>query len=298
MKHNITVLKGCAVIILTGVFLTSSLIRAQRTTTLPDTYPLSSSPLQGSKQVDLQLLYADSTAVILTFGQSNSTSSGQGTYYCHQEVYEFFQDTLFYAREPLRGAPGNGGCSVWTRLCDMLIDSSLYRRVILINTGIGSTTIRCWTAGACRDQLQECLTMIRERNIPVSHVIWHQGESDNLENTSGADYLKGLNRLLRRIRKAGIEASLTVCVASYHPEMIGIKPSGLDTNVRKAQILFARGTPGVIPGPDTDRYLLATDRYDGVHFSRTCLDTFAAELYRSIITSAGSGFSTQPPRSL
>ena len=58
---------------------------------------------------DKNLSYSYSTAVILTLGQSNAASFGQGEYACRNDVYEYFKGDLIVAKEPLLGAFGNGG---------------------------------------------------------------------------------------------------------------------------------------------------------------------------------------------
>jgi hypothetical protein len=246
--------------------------------TFPDRYQPQSSRIPA----DIRLIHSDSTAVILSLGQSNAASSGQGSYSCRNEVYEFFNDTLYLASDPLLGDVGNGGCSVWTRVADRMIDSGLYQRVILIPVAIGATTIDCWAHGQCSKRLQERLEMITRNGISVTHVIWHQGESDNLENTSKVDYKCGLKEVIGRIRQAGVGAPFWVCLASYHPGMIGVKEQGIDTCIRQAQMEFIRETTGVRPGPDTDLLNLASDRHDGVHFSRTGLDKYALQLYLAL----------------
>jgi lysophospholipase L1-like esterase len=161
----------------------------------------------------------------------------------------------------------------------MLIDSGYYRRVVLISTAVGATTVQDWSEGKCRARLQERLEMIARHRIKITHVVWHQGESDNLKNTPKELYKVRLKEVLDCIRQAGVKTPFRVCVASYHPNMIGVKENGIDTCIRQAQIEFIRETDGVCPGPDTDLINLATDRHDGVHFSRTGLDKFALELY-------------------
>lgn len=228
------------------------------------------------------LIRSDSTAVLLTIGQSNAASCGQGEYICRNKVYEFYNERLFISHEPLLGDIGNGGCSVWTRVADMLIDSGHYRRVILISAAIGGTPIKCWDQGPCAVKLKTTLEMISRSGLRPTHVIWHQGESDNLENTSKVKYKSSLGAVVNQIRNAGIAAPFFVCVASYHPFTIGNKKDGLDINIRQAQLEFINETPGVKPGPDTDQLKLASDRYDGVHFSITGLDKFASGLYQSL----------------
>jgi len=232
--------------------------------------------------VDKPLLYVDNTAIILTMGQSNATSHGQGDYDCRNSIYEYFRGNLYKASEPLLGAPGNGGCSVWTRLADMLIDSGYYQQVILVNTGIGATTVQCWSEGECNKELRNTLQFIKEDSLSVTHVFWHQGESDNLEETSREDYKKHLQCILALLQEYGIHADLYVCRASYHPAMIGIKDKGVDSRIRSAQTEFILENENVRPGPDTDQYDHVTERHDGVHFSRKGLNRFAYDLFISI----------------
>lgn len=229
-----------------------------------------------------ELLHADCTAVLLTLGQSNAASCGQGDYTCRNKVYEFFDERLYIAREPLLGDKGNGGCSVWTRVADMLIDSGHYRQVILVSAAIGGKPIACWTHGPCAKKLKDRLEMLSRSGLRPTHVIWHQGESDNLDNTSNLEYKAMLDSVVNQIRNSAIDAPIFVCLASYHPYTIGKKKDGIDLNIRQAQIEYILETPGVKPGPDTDQINLASDRYDGVHLSVTGLDKFASGLYHSL----------------
>ncbi|MHC1776604.1 MAG: sialate O-acetylesterase [Lentimicrobium sp.] len=231
--------------------------------------------------VDKGILYSRNTALILTFGQSNAACYGQGTYICRNDVYEYYKGEVYKAAEPLLGADGNNGCSVWTRFSDMLIDSGLYNKVILLPIGIGSTSIHCWSDGDCNKKLRETLQYIERDSIKITHVILHQGESDNLENTPKDAYKASLKKILLQLREHGIKADFYVCVASFHPNVTD-KFNGVDTCIQRAQIEFAEENVGTKPGPDTDLINSAEDRWDGVHFSKTGLDKFARELYRKI----------------
>jgi hypothetical protein len=124
--------------------------------------------------------------------------------------------------------------------------------------------------------------MLSRSGIRPTHVIWHQGESDNLDNTSKLEYKAMLDSVVNQIRNSAIDAPIFVCLASYHPYTIGKKKDGIDLNIRQAQFEYIRETPGVKPGPDSDQINLASDRYDGVHLSVTGLDKFASGLYHSL----------------
>lgn len=230
--------------------------------------------------VDKKILYSKNTGIILTFGQSNSANYGQGPYDCHNNVYTYFKGNLYIAKEPLSGADGSE-CSVWTRLADMLIDKGLYKQVVLIPIGIGSTSIDCWANGICNEKLIELLKQLQKDSVRVTQVIWHQGESDNLENTPKEVYKTKLKKIASLIREYGIKSDFYVCVASYHPGVKN-KINGIDTCIQNAQIEFVKENPGTKQGPDTDLYNLAEDRWDGVHFSKKGLDKFARELFSRI----------------
>lgn len=236
---------------------------------------------RDSLRVNKNILYSDSTGIILAFGQSNSANYGQGAYECRNNVYNYFDGNLYKAKEPLIGADGNG-CSVWTRLADMLIDSGFYKNVVLISIGIGSTTVDCWANGMCNDRLAETLDQIQNDSFKITHVIWHQGESDNIENTTKDAYKANLSRILLQIREHGIMANFYVCVASYHPDVVD-KSNGIDTCIQNAQIEFVNENAGAKLGVNTDSINQPSDRWDGVHFSKIGLDKFAKGLYEKIV---------------
>jgi len=231
--------------------------------------------------VDKSVLYSQNTAVILSLGQSNAACFGQGTYNCRNDVYEYYKGKVYKAYEPLIGAAGNNGCSVWTRFSDMLIDSGLYKKVIILPIAIGSTSIQCWSDGNCNEKLRETLQNIVRDSIKITHVIWHQGESDNIENTSKEVYKARLKKILLQLRQHGIKANFYVCVASYHPYVVD-KNNGIDTEIQHAQIEFTQENIGTKLCVNTDLIDLAADRYDGVHFSERGLNKFAMELFQNI----------------
>jgi len=237
---------------------------------------------EKNRIVSKQVLYADSTAVIFTLGQSNSANHGQGTYQCrNKQIFNYCNGFVFQAQEPLIGASGNG-CNVWTRLADLLIDHQLYKKVIIIPIGIGSSAVECWSEGNCNKKLQEALQFIKNDSIRVTHIVWHQGESDNIENTPKEIYKNRLAEVLTQIRTSSITAPFYVCTATYHPS-ITQKWNGIDTAIQSAQKEFVSENEGVLAGPNTDLIDLAADRYDGVHFSERGLDKFARELYKCIV---------------
>ena len=233
-------------------------------------------------QVSLSNLQPDGkTMIALTFGQSNAANNGQNPYTPHNAaVYNYYGGKLYKAKDPLFGATREKG-SVWSRLGDMLIDSGLYTKVIFIPIAVGGSEIACWTSGDCFKKLQQTLNMLDSQHIHLTHIFWHQGETDNLKNTREATYKEQLGMILKKLRKTQ-SADLYVSIASYHPGATS-KPLGVDTVIQKAQQSFINENKGVLQGPDTDVLIHAIHRYDGVHFSDFGMNAFAQLWWKAIV---------------
>jgi len=234
------------------------------------------------QEVSLSNLTPDKkTMIALTFGQSNAGNRGQIPYTPHNSsVLNYYEGKLYPAKDPLLGTTGPGG-SVWTHLGDLLIDSGLYEKVIFVPIAIGNTDIACWTSGECFQKLEKTLKQLDSLHIKLTHIFWHQGESDNLENTSKEKYKASLKILLQTLRKYYQDADFYVSIASYHNGAI-TKPLGVDTAIRQAQKEFIRGNKGVVFGPDTDQLIYAIHRHDGVHFSDFGMKAYAQLWLREI----------------
>ncbi|HSC55355.1 MAG TPA: sialate O-acetylesterase [Phnomibacter sp.] len=220
------------------------------------------------------------TMIALTFGQSNAANNGQNPYTPHNAaVFNYYGGKLYTAKDPMFGATREKG-SVWTRLGDMLIDSGLYSKVIFIPIAVGGSEIACWTSGDCAKKLQQTLQRLDSQHIKLTHIFWHQGETDNLLNTGTAKYKEQLVKILQTLRKSQ-SANLYVSIASYHPNAI-TKPLGVDEAIRKAQKEFINEHKGVLEGPNTDTLIHAIHRYDSVHFSDFGLNAFAKAWIQSI----------------
>lgn len=213
------------------------------------------------------------TMIVLALGQSNAANRGQVPYTPHNaSVLNYYGGKLYKAKDPLIGSTGVGG-SVWSRLGDMLIDSGLYTKVIIVPIAVGGSEIACWTSGNCYKKLQHTLELLDSQHIKLTHICWHQGETDNINNTSTAAYKKQLAIIFQALRKHQ-SADFYVSIASYHPQMV-LKPLGVDSLIRNAQQEFINEHEGVLLGPDTDLLIHAIHRYDSVHFSDFGMSAFA-----------------------
>ncbi|MFA4870514.1 MAG: sialate O-acetylesterase [Pedobacter sp.] len=218
--------------------------------------------------------------ICLTFGQSNAGNYGNGTYSTRNEVYNYYKGKLYKAEEPLLG-PDGGGSSVWTRVADMLIDSGLYEKVIIVPCAIGGTSVECWSEGHCKDKLIKTLDYLENDNIKLTHIFWDQGETDNVDNTTTAEYKKRLKEVIKMIRDRKFNAPFYTSISSYFPYN-NDNLYGIDPDVIKAQEEVIKEIDNVKRGPNTDSLNLAYYRADAVHFTEKGLDELAKRWFESI----------------
>jgi hypothetical protein len=228
-----------------------------------------------------EIIKSDKVMVFFAFGQSNAADYGRGEYTCrNSEVYNFYKGDLYKAKEPLLG-PDGAGSSVWSRLGDMLIDSGLYKKVIIVPCGIEQSPISCWVGGGCRKKLDKTLDYLAEDSITPTHIFWQQGETDNADRTTKEEYKTRLETLISVFRNRHIEAPFYVSITSYFPYNNDY-PFGIDPDIRRAQLQVTQETKNTRQGPDTDSLNLAYYRMDAVHFTEKGLDRLAWEWYKKI----------------
>ena len=219
--------------------------------------------------------------VIFTFGQSNSANHGWGNYTPRNKVYNYFEGKLYPSADPLIGATGQGG-SVWNRLADKLIEGGCTEQVTIIPIGVGGVEISAWAKGGyLYGRLVETVDKMKEQGIIPDCILWHQGESDNISNTSKEDYIGMFETIRDVFRSRGVDSPIGVAIASYHPYCIG-EDEGNDADIREAQAELAKKYDDIFAGPDTDKLNKAFHRADGVHFSEKGQEEHAEGWFRAI----------------
>ena len=225
---------------------------------------------QVSDRKEIEMDRIKNSVVLFTFGQSNSANYGQGGKYLYtprHEVYNYFNQKLYMAQDPLLGATGKGG-SVWGITGDLLIEKKKAQAVTIIPIGIGGVKISEWAKGGVHHQLLEkTLDDIVRLGIQIDCICWHQGESDNIANTTSAQYMEKFLEIREAFRKRGIQAPFVVAVASYHPLCLE-EDHGCSKEIRDAQKELARKYKDIHQGPDTDKLNKVYQRADGIHFSQ------------------------------
>lgn len=205
--------------------------------------------------------------VALVMGQSNAGNFGQSRKLAGPNALTLFNGKLRRAADPIPGADGTGG-SVWTRLGDKIIAAGLYDKVIFIPVAVGGTEIAQWTPDMpLFKRVIAAIDGANNARLVITHVFWHQGESDAYLKTSWADYQLRFRNIVKGLREAGVAAPVFISSASVCP------PYPSNDVIRGAQQNLVNHDAGIWAGPDTD-VLVDTFRF-GCHFSTSGLDMTA-----------------------
>jgi hypothetical protein len=207
--------------------------------------------------------------VALVFGQSNAANYGETRRTAGPRVQVLTASGLQRASDPLPGANGVGG-SVWTRLGDRVIAAGLYDRVILLPAAVGGTEIADWQPEVKKHfkQVENVVRLAQSRGLVITHMLWHQGESDAYLQIHPTDYRLRFLNVLKGVRELGVGAPVFIAVATR----CGPYPENKD--IRWVQRDIVNHDAGIWQGPDTD-VLGADYRHDGCHFSTRGLDAHA-----------------------
>jgi hypothetical protein len=228
------------------------------------------SPTPQRVEFPISDLQSKRLMVALAFGQSNAANFGETPRVAGPGVYNFAHGHLYDAVDPLLGATGDGG-SVWTRLGDMLIADGLYDAVVFIPIAVENTHIARWTAtGDLHPRLLSALDEAHVAGLGITHLLWHQGESDNGLKTTRLQYRTMLLDMIQSIRTHGVAAPIYVSIASRCGQV------GLSAEIEQAQQDVVSIDEGIVPGPDTDSLGPAFRLPDGCHFSDEGLQQAAA----------------------
>ncbi len=234
-------------------------------------------PLISAKQeIQCNTISQNNLMVALTFGQSNSANHSNSRFKTTDNVYSLEHNKCFLAEDPLLDATGSGG-SVWTRLGEKLIANKHYNKILFVSIGVGGSDISSWDIDRENHiKLLDTIDSIHNNGFKITHLLWHQGESDALFKRDKSRYKMLFHSMLKSIRDSGIQAPIFVSVATYNL-------TGINKEVQQAQKELVDINKNIYSGPNTD--ILGYEyRYDGVHFSDEGLDKFADLWVEKIIS--------------
>jgi hypothetical protein len=148
------------------------------------------------------------TLILITAGQSLVCNNFGMTVYIptNSSVVDNFNiyDGAAYEFGPTSalGCSGSGRGNSAPRIGDLLISNGKFDRVITVPIGIGSTPVSEWAAGSCSDRVRVAMRRLAARGIKPGTtgitfaMVWGQGEQDNLDATSQANYTSRLNAFI------------------------------------------------------------------------------------------------------
>jgi Carbohydrate esterase, sialic acid-specific acetylesterase len=203
------------------------------------------------------------TAVLLIAGQSNAANSAAQRHETRHpdRVLNFMAGRCYVARSPLLGSTGFAGES-WTLMADQLIDAGAFDRVILSPVAVGASNIAQWAKGGALNTSMIPLVQDLVTHYRVTHVLWHQGESDFTLKTDPALYKEQFRSFADTLRANAVDAPVFVSTATRC-----LTGWSEPNPIQSAQRELASAQSGFEPGVDTDKLLSAQDRYDDCHMA-------------------------------
>lgn len=207
--------------------------------------------------------------VYLTYGQSNSTNSGEYGYFVKNEVFQYLLGKTFVYEDPSLGGTGIGG-SVWGMVGDKLIENEVHDQVVFSNSGWGGKSIGELKDGHEFEFLITNYNGLIDKYGRVDGILFHQGESNN--SPEGVrNYYNDFSEFISNLKERGVEIPVYLSRVS----LCG-KNSPINENLTDIQNKLIREIDIVREGPNTDLLSLESDRLnDYCHFSLQGNDKFS-----------------------
>ena len=215
--------------------------------------------------------------VFVTAGQSNSANFGNPQQEAKDDRVVYFDGKAYtHAKDPIPGGCGGGG-SPWALLGDR-IAASQQVPVCFRSASLTWTEVRSWLPPDTElyKNLLACVKTFGKHGVRA--VLWHQGESDTLVNTSADTYCDRIKIIVDTLNQdAGYAIPWFVAQATFHPG----SNAGQQEQVAKGQRLLWEKKI-CHQGPITDDLLGTEYRHDGVHFNQKGLTTHAQRWFDAV----------------
>lgn len=194
------------------------------------------------------------TLKVLVLGQSNIANYG-----AIYEPFEYKATNTFAMCESVQveyespivcdNATGNYS-TMLPYLGDSISERTKYKTVVFNNIAIGGSSVASWSENGLWN-----IDALTDYDL----ILWHQGETDTLYNTSKEDYIASFLKLRQNIRALGIDAPFLVARASHYKGQTS-------QDVIDAQNYLIDNHDDIKEGAETDT-LGSEYRYDDIHFN-------------------------------
>lgn len=232
----------------------------------------------------------ENPVVLLFFGQSNSANHSITPYTPPSElgVYMSYNGLLYPASDPVYGAtmdpkiPNNRG-SIMCRTAAR-VASALNRKIVIIGAGCSGFRTIDWVNNAygAYSFMEEQINMLyTNHSLKPTLAIWHQGESDALDNATGVQVFNNMTTIFDRVRQdVSPDIKFLVHVASI------VKGLPKNEKVRLGQLAILHTRSDCYFASDTDTIGLY-GRRDKTHWNGNGVSTVSERLALSILKIIG-----------
>jgi hypothetical protein len=237
----------------------------------------------GYTGVSCALVGGETTAVIMVIAQSLGANTVNASYTVTQaknHQLNLYDGNCYVSKGVMLGV-SNGSptlSSTLARLGDKLIADAHYVRVIFLLVAVSGTMVSDWAnsqrAPYMFNQIAVAARRLAAQGLTATHVIYMQGESDNLNGTSQANYSASLATVIAGVRSAGITAPMLVNKETW-------ANGAVSSGIQAAQVA-AVGSNNVVAGANLD-VIDNTGRYDTTHLNATGSDTAAGLMEAQVI---------------
>jgi len=147
----------------------------------------------------------------------------------------------------------------------MLISEKAFTSVVVISSGIAATPIARWKVGGdLNDMLLATLRSVKKK-YKVTHIIWHQGESD-FPNTTSQSYVESFQSLRHSLHNLNINSPIYSAIATK----CGPNEHWSEDNPTALGQMELIDNKNIFLGANTDKLLLEQDRKsDQCHLSES-----------------------------
>lgn len=199
--------------------------------------------------------------IFITCGQSNSANSGETRTETETgQVYSFNGKNWTLAKDPQPMATNDGG-SPWPSMGDHL-HKQLDIPIGIIAVGVGGSSVHEWLIdGPNFKKMRKAL--IAAHKFGVRAILWHQGESDAVNNTPKSIYKERLMNIIKTSHKFSKKTlDWFIARAAFVPEG---DPKQIE-DIVDAQNSVCK-TDMAHYGPTTEDMLGPKWRHDNLHFN-------------------------------
>ncbi len=218
-------------------------------------------------EIKKEIKSKDKVGIYITYGQSNAANHSELGYTPSSQVYEFYDNKLYFYEDPSLGVTGQKR-SVWGRLGDNLILENLYDKVVFSNTAVEGKRIEELNKGEFFTYFINRYQQLMTQFGHVDGILFFQGEANN-QMLTNANYEEEFIAFLHNLEKNNISAPIYLSLTSYCSNVV-------DISLLETQRRIVNRFDNVVLGPNTDN--LVKDIYrreDRCHFSYKGLDVLA-----------------------